>query len=390
MRKLAVLIVLAALVLSGCTDWMDGSYVSVRPHVDQEYDSGTEMIEVTNYAELKAAVENLVSKGMEDGLISLNSFNEEDLEGSLSKVARYIKAAYPLGAFAVESVGYELGTSGDQPAAAFHIVYNRNLTQIRSMKRVSSMDDAMSALLTAADNYATDIVILVDNYSPLDFAQALQDHADAFPDRIMEVPQITVNTYPDASTNCVMEVSFNYQSNRDSLRVMQDRVKDVFSSARLYVSGDGEAEEKYTQLYAFLKERFDYQYDTSITPSYSLLCHGVGDSRAFAVVYAAMCHSAELECSVVFGTRNAEPWFWNMVCIDGVYRHIDLLGSTDFSPLTDDAMNGYVWDYSAYPACERIEIPVYVEPAAAETVPVELPQEEVTEPTESVEIPEQE
>lgn len=240
------------------------------------------------------------------------------------------------------------------------------------------MDEALVVLQNAADNYASSAIVLVEDYSSLDFAQALQDYADAFPDRIMEVPQITVNTYPKNGANCVLEVFFNYQTNRDSLRSMQERVEDVFSSARLYVSGDGEAEEKYTQLYAFLTERFDYQYDTSITPSYSLLCHGVGDSRAFAVVYAAMCHSAELECSVVSGTRNGEPWFWNMVCSDGQYRHVDLIHSTEFTMLADDEMSGYVWDYSAYPECISEPLYEYTEPDESESP---FPEDEVpTEP----------
>lgn len=384
MGKLAVVIVLAAFFLTGCSNWMDGSYVSVIPHVDQDYASASEMIEVSDYNELKSAVENLVSKGIEDGLISLVSYDARNAEDSLIRVVRYIKTSYPIGAFAVDSIDYELGTSGDLPAVAIHIQYNRNLSQLRTLKRAKGMDEAMVVLQNAADNYASSAIVLVEDYSSLDFSQALQDYADASPDRIMEVPQITVNTYPRNGTNCVLEVFFNYQTNRDSLRSMQRRVEDVFSSARLYVSGDGEAEEKYTQLYAFLTERFDYQYDTSITPSYSLLCHGVGDSRAFAVAYAAMCHSAGLECSVVSGTRNGEPWFWNMVCSDGLYRHVDLIHSSEFTMLADDEMSGYVWDYSAYPECVAEPFYVYTEPD--ESAP-SFAEEEV--PTESESVPQE-
>ena len=50
----------------------------------------------------------------------------------------------------------------------------------------------------------------------------------------------------------------------------------------LYVSGEGEDFQKFSQLDGFLMERFDYKFETSITPAYSLLHHGVGDSRAFA------------------------------------------------------------------------------------------------------------
>ena len=109
--------------------------------------------------------------------------------------------------------------------------------------------------------------------------------------------------------------------------------------------------EKYAQLSSFLTERFDYQYDTSITPSYSLLCHGVGDSRAFAVVYAAMCQRSGLDCQVVSGTRAGDAWFWNIICDDGIYYHVDLIQNSGFRKLSDQEMAGYVWDYSAYPAC---------------------------------------
>ena len=98
-------------------------------------------------------------------------------------------------------------------------------------------------------------------------------------------------------------------------------------------------------------ERYDYKFETSITPAYSLLCHGVGDGEAFATVYAAMCRQAGLDSRVVTGTRAGEPWWWIMVCDNGTYYHVDLLqcnAAGGFRELTDTEMEGYVWDYSAY------------------------------------------
>ena len=148
---------------------------------------------------------------------------------------------------------------------------------------------------------------------------------------------------------------------------MQSQVKPVFDSAALYVCGEGSENQKFSQLYAFLMERFDYKVETSITPSYSLLRHGVGDSRAFATVYAAMCRAAGLECIVVTGTRSGEPWSWNIICEDGYYWHVDLLHSNEggrFRKVLDADMEGYVWDYSAYPLCDNA-------PVMDETVPEE-------------------
>ena len=78
----------------------------------------------------------------------------------------------------------------------------------------------------------------------------------------------------------------------------------------------------------------------------------MGDSKAFADVYGAMCRQVGLECITVSGTRMGEAWHWNMVKVDGAYYHLDLLGSHRggaFRLLTDDQMSGYVWDYSALP-----------------------------------------
>ena len=129
--------------------------------------------------------------------------------------------------------------------------------------------------------------------------------------------------------------------------------------------------------FGFLTERFDYKMDTSITPSYSLLYHGVGDSRAFAEVYAAMCRQAGLECMIVTGTRDGAPWTWNMVRDGGEYYHVDLLrNSGNFREYTDMEMTGYVWDYSAYPSCDTYYQETVAPAAEAPTEP------EVQDPTE--------
>ena len=124
----------------------------------------------------------------------------------------------------------------------------------------------------------------------------------------------------------------------------------MFSSAALYVSGQAEDLVKFSQLHAFLTERFDYTIERSVTPSYSLLCQGVGDSLAFAQVYAAMCSRIGLEADIVSGTREGTDWWWNLVKIDGAWYHLDLLDGWQFQPKTDEQMALYEWDRDAYPA----------------------------------------
>ena len=115
--------------------------------------------------------------------------------------------------------------------------------------------------------------------------------------------------------------------------------------------------QKAEMLYTFVMNRYDY-YDiqTSITPVYSLLLHGIGDSQAFAMVYAAMCRQASLNAYVISGTRDGAPWVWNAVQIDGEYYYIDLLRCNEgdgFRLYTQAEMTNYVWDSSAYPVAEE-------------------------------------
>ena len=195
------------------------------------------------------------------------------------------------------------------------------------------------------------VVIMVSEYENVDIIQFAQDFTDRNSHQCMEVPQVTATIYPDSGKERIVEVSFTYENSREVLRNMQDTVTPIFSAAKMYVQGSEDAQQKCEQLYSFLMERFDYQIDTSITPTYSLLRHGVGDSKAFAMVYAVMCQNADLECQVVTGTHDGEAYYWNLIRIDGVDYHVDLLACSaaeEFKPMVADEMIGYVWDYSLY------------------------------------------
>ena len=87
-----------------------------------------------------------------------------------------------------------------------------------------------------------------------------------------------------------------------------------------------------------------------------------------------MCREAGLDCQVITGSRNGDPWSWNLICCDGVYYHVDLLASLSAGNLlrkADAQMYGYVWDYAAYPAAGAVS-----EPETTETQPLETAETE--------------
>lgn len=347
MKQIMFSMVLAlCLLLTGC-----GTYVSVTPHREHRQTTQTDIVSAGDYLELLAALKATISSGGDVVTITVADYPQEMLERGVRQAILHTRNNDPLGSYAVEDIAYELGTRNGIPAVSISVSYLHSRSEILRIRKAPNMERAESIVSDALEGYASGIVMLVENYKTRDFVQFVQDYAQVHPQTVMEIPLVSQTVYGTGKDR-VLELIFTYQTNRDSLRRMQHQVQPVFDAAALYVSGDGEQRQKLSQLYAFLMERFEYKVETSITPSYSLLRHGVGDSRAFATVYAAMCRSAGLECLVVTGTRGGEPRSWNIVLDDGQYYHVDLLHECgNFHEYLDEQMGSYVWDYSEYPAC---------------------------------------
>lgn len=351
MKRLYILLLVFALLLSGCS-WMDGEYHSVKPH-DAAGNAPISVSGVTvkNYTELREALIKQVDTGLKEGNIYVTDMSREMLDMYMNTAIRHVTQNYAIGAYAVKDIQYEIGTRGGRAAIAVDVSYIHNRQEILRIKHAGKMESFLTLVDFALNHCDASLVVQVSNYEDTDFVQYIQDYVNNHPDRCMELPQVSVSLYPDKGSERVVELNFTYQTSRDALRIMQDMVTPIFSAAKLYVQDSEGAEQKYEQLHSFLMERFDYKVETSITPAYSLLRYGVGDSKAFAGVYRAMCESAGLECQVISGTKDGEAWYWNRIKLDDAYYHVDLLGdkNSGFKPTLTDDMEGYVWDYSLYP-----------------------------------------
>jgi hypothetical protein len=288
MRKARLVLLFAAVLsLSGCINWMDGSYVSVTPYREPSAQEDQTMLSAATYMQLRDVLVDMVENGRESCLISVSNMGEHLITPYMNQAITHATRENPIGAYAVDQITYELGTTSGHSALAVSISYNHNRAEIRGIKECDSMEAVNKQISMALNNCEAGVVLLINGYRDTDFTQQVQDYADNYPEFVMELPQTTVNMYPEKGSVRLVELKFTYQTSRESLRDMQNRVKPLFDSARLYVSGEASVREKYAQLYAFLMERATYEIQTSITPSYSLLHHGVGDSRAFAMVYAS-------------------------------------------------------------------------------------------------------
>lgn len=350
-QKILLPALILCLLLTGC-GWMDGSYVHISDHEEHIDTNLDQNITVSSYTELEDVLSQMVQSGTSEALIYLSEYAQNMAENGMYVVSRRLTTKNPIGAYAVENVEYEIGASSGRPAIAVSIHYRRSPMEIQQIHPVKDMEKAKEVLGEALQNVEAGLVMMIQEYEAADFIQMAADYAYKHPQTIMEIPHVTQAVYGSSEAR-VVELNFTYRSSRDALKLMQQQVGPVFEAAKLYVSTDASTLQKYSQLYSFLMERFtSYRIQPSITPAYSLLHHGVGDSRAFAIVYEAMCHSVGLSCSTINGTRGEEPWTWNLIQLDGKYCHVDLLDSNEdrtFHVLDPNGMDGYVWDYSSAP-----------------------------------------
>ena len=249
-RKILLLTLAFSLLLTGCS-WVEGPYVSVTPHREQRQTAQTDVISASNYLELLEALEDIIAAGTEVAAINVADYPEHTIEHGMERAVQYVMESDPVGSYAVEDILYELGTSSGMPAVSVSITYLHNRSEIQRIRNAADMETAEAVIADALEGYDASIVLLVEAYTTRDFTQFVQDYAEMHPQTVMETPQVTESVFGTGRSR-VVELIFTYQTSRDSLRRMQSQVQPVFDSAPLYVSGDGEDRQKFSQLYAFL------------------------------------------------------------------------------------------------------------------------------------------
>lgn len=359
-RFLVILLTAICLLLSGCSIY-EGRYSHVVPHQLQSVQNQSQTLRARSAEELCSILDSLVASTTSNAAIYIERIGEEELEAVLNSAAEYMRNDSPVGTFALDDISLEVGTNRGRTAVAAELSFNRSAVEIRQIITAGDISQARLEIENALAACRPRLALHILEYQDTDFTQMVADLSRENIQNIMEQPHVAEEVFGTGSSR-VVELNFSYENSRDALRAMQAQVQPIFNAANLYVSGDAQDAQKFSHLYAFLMERFDYTFETSITPAYSLLMHGVGDSRTFAYVYAAMCHNAGLSCDVVTGTRYGEPWTWNRIAYDDTEYYVDLIRCShngNFWAMHPADLAGYVWDYSQLSTPEA-------EPAATE------------------------
>ena len=356
MKRWLVWLLAAALLLSGCSAWQGGSYHSTTPHQEKENQSAGDIVAVSSYSALYRVLVNMIHNGTTSGLISVKNYNQLVVAKDMVTAVQRAKQVDPIAVYAVKDIQFDLGTNAGQPAIAVNISYYHDRGDLEKIHHLENAKQAEQVIAEALNQCESGIVLHIDEFDGSDLGRWVEDYSDANPHLVMEKPRVSVNLYPKTGEERIVELKFSYQNSREALRSMQGQVQNRIQHLIADAKGEPSQQEQYLLVQQLLTQNLT-NVSSSITPAYSLLMHGVGDSGAISKLFAAICKQVDLTCITVTGTWEGKPRYWNIVSLGGVHFHVDVLGSTGTDMLilkTDDQMVGYVWDYSAYPACSGV------------------------------------
>lgn len=355
MKRIAALVLLLS-VLTGCTRLSAGEYLSIQPHEEAAPQTEqTNAVVVEDYLGLRTAVKDFVRAGQTEGIIRVNSY-EGDVESDLTEVVYEVSKTDPFGAYAVEYMTHECVRIVSYYEIRIHTTFRRSLQELEAVEIIVSRKQLETRLERAMEQGEELLLLQMNDYQDQDLAAMIQTYCLEHPDVVVETPAVEVQMYPQSGRQRILEVRLSYSLPRETLLERRTAVRETVDGAAEYIRYREKPLDKAQLLYTYLITRFSYTEQETVTPVYSALCEGTADPLGLAQGWKLICDKAGVECYVVQGLRNGQPYTWNIFSLGGEYRHADLaqcvLERGGLILRTDKNMGEYHWDTSLYPACE--------------------------------------
>lgn len=145
-------LLLAALLLSGCSSFLNREYSTRRTHSSNYYENGQEsVLRAENYQDIVNDLLVLVGNSAHSGTIWVYESDKlPDAAEAAEKACREVQRETPLGAYAVDYLSYTIDdTPRNYTALQMTLGYRRTPEQISGIVHATNLS-ALSDLLTAA------------------------------------------------------------------------------------------------------------------------------------------------------------------------------------------------------------------------------------------------
>lgn len=356
--KLLAWPVLTAMLLTGCTSFLEGSYEAVSEHrFAAAEETAAEVITVHTYAALKSAILSMVRDHASSGVIRLQNY-DGDPSTDASKAISEVWQSAPLGAFAVEYFYHEKTQILSYYDLTLTINYRRSKEEIDSIISVYTANGVKERLENAAKSFDASIVLMGSGgiLEETFLRSILAAYYKENPLAMLLPPQMTVGFYPDMGAQRIAEITLEYGFETAELEEMLAQLQSAAQSVADEI-GQRTPEEAVAAIAEVLTARVSLREEDVpdsgkgrlAATAYGALVENTANSQGVAIAYKALCGLLELECAVVEGKLADTVHYWDMVKLEDNWYHIDPMTANGENPVllwTDVNMleAGYTWD----------------------------------------------
>ncbi|MBQ9980312.1 MAG: hypothetical protein IJP23_04565 [Oscillospiraceae bacterium] len=357
--------------MAGC-GLLEKEYYAEKPHVQQYQPvAGSNALQAENFEGLKDAVLSFVWDMDTSGTVQLGEYIGNITE-DLATLRTYIMRQDAIGAYSVEDIVFYVNRIVSHYEVTFEIQYRRTVMEMARIVSVADSDEAYGELVRAMKAHDENLVMKLSYFEG--WEDGIEDYcAEIYysdPENAFFIPVITWDVYPEVGTQRIIHINFDHFLTGESYRRYREMTMEAAGEVldnSITTKLEGSVLRQRAALYdfyAYLYENVDFNMDAMQQPeeyddrttsiagtAFGALVNKNATGEGVAMAYKLLCDQVNIECMVVRGRRDAFDHFWNIVCVDGVYYHVDAT-LEDGCLLSDEEMPGnYIWSRETYPAC---------------------------------------
>jgi len=326
---------LSMFILAGCVGFLEIADETIRPHEVAPYEpQPTELIVVSNYEELVAAVIELVTQHETEAQIQFHYHDDDDIQNEIDRARNQILNEHPLGAFALADITFEVTRIVMHYDIDIEIIFERTEEQINSIANISTQRHMMTHLLDVMREYEEEAIIRTR--LPVTVEEINQLVREAYyqhPRYIVMLPFVAVDAFPQEGEDRIFEIRFAYTAvNANILPELNEELAyNVQRSAELVV-GYTDSE----RLLSLVNILIDSVTFDEVAPVHShgaqnfsatafgALVHGMAVGEGFAMAFQAIADELGLYSHIVLGYFEGRVHAWNIVLLYGDFYHVDV------------------------------------------------------------------
>lgn len=350
--KKAILAALLAgtLFLTGCDSMLERRHLlTLEPYEPVSTSAGSSSLRIENYQELYRAILSLVSGGDEHAVLNLYNYTAQDLEDDLTRACLEVVQNDPLGAYMVDYIKHDYSLIVSYYEVNLNISYRHTVDEMDSIVSVTGSSAIRRELRKTLSDFSSQAVLRV-SYFAEDEDYILDLVRQAYyntPVAALGMPEVSVSLYPSSGTNRIVEIDLAYPGTQDALRRSSKELKEAALALSLQADSA-------RALFLSAADGLRVEEGSGRSTAYDALIDHAADSEGCALAFQLLCDQAGVNSTIVQGTLDGAPHFWNIISEDGTtYCHADL--SARLFSLTDDDLlqaGQYQWARTQYPICE--------------------------------------